>query len=242
MTNTVLNTKEKVPFDFNPGISHVAWLIRKRLLQGITQYAGSLSGSMMDFGCGSKPYRSLFSVTEYVGVDYQGQGHSHENEQIDFFYDGITLPFEAGRFDSIFSTEVFEHVFNLEHMLTELNRVLKQGGKMLVTCPFAICEHEVPNDFARYTSYGLKDLLERNGFKVLAFEKIGSASETISQLFISYFYLHVLRRFLGKIPVVRTAAHWILIPLLNIGAAVANVFSPRGKDLYMNNLVLVEKI
>jgi len=227
--------------DFNPQITDPSYLLRKRLLQKLINVIPELSGSLMDFGCGSKPYKPLFNVTEYIGVDFQGQGHSHENELIDVFYDGKTLPFENDRFDSIFSSEVFEHVFNLEHMLKELNRVLKPGGKMLITCPFAICEHETPNDFARYTSYGLTDLLKRNGFKILQFNKVGTAYETSSQIFISYFYEGILRRLLGRIPVIRTIAKVIVVPLLNILSISFNAILPGRNDLYMNNLVLVTK-
>ena len=53
----------------------------------------------MDFGCGSKPYKSLFNVEEYLGVDYYNEGHPHENEQIDVFYDGKNLPFPDNYFD-----------------------------------------------------------------------------------------------------------------------------------------------
>ncbi len=231
----------EVPGDFNPNIVNVAFLIRRRLLLSIAKHIHNLKGSVMDFGCGSKPYKSLFSVSEYIGVDFKGQGHSHENEHIDVYYDGYSLPFENNRFDGIFSSEVFEHVFNLEHMIGELNRVLKPGGKMLVTCPFAIAEHEAPNDFARYTSYGLKDLLERNGFEVLIFEKAGSAIETLSQMFISYFYLSVIRRIFGKIPGVRTGVHWLIIPLMNLLSILLIALLPRSGDLYMNNVVLAIK-
>jgi SAM-dependent methyltransferase len=195
----------------------------------------------MDFGCGSKPYRDLFKVDEYMGVDFHGEGHSHENESIDVFYDGLTLPFEADRFDGIFSTEVFEHVFNLEHMVRELHRVLKPKGKMLITCPFAICEHEVPNDFARYSSYGIKDLLERNGFRVIAFEKSGTAIETIGQIFIAYYHIHIVRRFFGKIPVIRTILDSGGVFFLNVISLFFNAILPKGPDLYMNNVLLVEK-
>jgi len=44
-------------------------------------------------------------------------GHPHLNEQIDVFYDGKKVPFEDGHFDAIFSSEVFEHVFNLPDIL-----------------------------------------------------------------------------------------------------------------------------
>lgn len=230
-----------IPKDFNPSITHTAYLLRNRLLKSLVKHAPSLTGSIMDFGCGSKPYRALFEVDEYIGVDFHGEGHSHDNESIDVFYDGLTLPFEANRFDGVFTSEVFEHVFNLEHMVKELHRVLKPGGKMLITCPFAICEHEAPNDFARYTSYGIKDLLERNGFRVLAFEKSGTAIETICQIFISYYYQHIVRRFFGKIPVVRTVLTKGGIFLLNVASLLFNAILPQGRDLYMNNVLLVEK-
>jgi ubiquinone/menaquinone biosynthesis C-methylase UbiE len=238
----------EIPKNFNPPITNTAYLIRRRLLQHIAKHIPELNGSVMDFGCGSKPYKSLFKVSEYIGVDFKGQGHSHENEIIDVYYDGHHLPFEDQRFDGIFSSEVFEHVFNLEEMLKELNRVLKPGGKLLVTCPFAICEHEVPNDFARYTSFGLKDLLERNGFEIVVFEKSGTAIETIIQLFISYFYTFVIRKIFGKIPVVRTAIRLASMFVLNVLAVFLNMLMPRGNnanilgnDLYMNNVVLAVK-
>jgi ubiquinone/menaquinone biosynthesis C-methylase UbiE len=83
------------------------------------------------------------------------------NEQIDVFYDGRKIPFEDEYFDAVFSTEVFEHIFNLEEILKEINRVMKVSGKILITCPFAICEHEVPNDFARYSSYAINIFLKK---------------------------------------------------------------------------------
>ncbi|MEQ9460413.1 MAG: class I SAM-dependent methyltransferase [Phycisphaeraceae bacterium] len=41
------------------------------------------------------------------------------------------LPFENGRFDAVFSTDVFEHVMDLETVLRELRRVLRPGGVLL---------------------------------------------------------------------------------------------------------------
>ena len=174
--------KSEIPRGFNPNISMPAYLIRKRILQGIQNNIHNMSGHMLDFGCGSKPYKSLFNVSSYVGLDFQGDGHSHENEQIDVYYDGKTIPFPDNHFDCVFSTEVFEHVFNLDVVLTEINRVMKKDSLILITCPFAICEHEVPNDFARYSSYALKHIMEQNDFEVVHFEKLGNSIEAITQL------------------------------------------------------------
>lgn len=229
-----------VPKSFNPGISSPTWITRKLLLNGVLQHAPALKGKLLDFGCGAKPYQSLFSVDEYIGVDFQGEGHDHSNEQIDVYYDGKTLPFDNDSFDSIFSTEVFEHVFNLHEMLQELNRVLKPGGQMLITCPFAICEHEQPNDFARYTSFAIRHLLHEHGFEVVQQEKLGTAVQALWQMRITYWNLHVLYK-VRNIPVVRTAARLFFNSSMNAAAWLCNAMLPSSNDLYLNNLVLARK-
>ena len=110
---------ESISYEFNPGITYPAYLTRNRLLKAIAAYAKELKGVMMDFGCGSKPYKSLFTVEKYIGIDYENPGHPHINEQIDVFYDGKKIPFDDAYFDSVFSSEVFEHVFNLDEILKE---------------------------------------------------------------------------------------------------------------------------
>src|SRR5829696_811037 len=154
----------QVPKHFRPGITNAFYFIRNELYKKIKQYAPQLTGKLLDFGCGSKPYQSLFTnVSEYIGLDYEGAGHSHANERIDVFYNGKTIPFPDAYFDSVFSSEVFEHLFNLEEMIPELKRVMKEQAILFITCPFVWNEHEVPVDYARYTQFALKHLLERNG-------------------------------------------------------------------------------
>ena len=232
--------KRQLAYEFDPGVSYPAYLTRNRLLKAISAHAPSLDGWLLDFGCGSKPYRSLFNVSQYTGLDFENPGHPHLNEQIDIFYDGERVPFDDGTFDSIFSSEVFEHVFNLDEVLVELNRVLKPGGKMLATCPFAICEHEVPNDFARYSSFGLRHLLEKHGFEVLQLEKTGNSVETAFQLWIMYIHQHINPWF-RKIPVVRSAFRVFTYTLMNIAALFWSKVLPNRRDLYLNNVVLARK-
>jgi len=234
------NSAKSVHPDFNPAITHPGYLIRSRLLKGIATYSPFLKGRLLDFGCGSKPYKSLFTVDEYIGVDFDSPGHPHTNEQIDFYYDGRHLPFENEQFDAIFTSEVFEHIFNLPDILKELNRVLKPSGRILITCPFAICEHEVPNDFARYTSFAMKDMLEKNGFRVLHLDKSGNYIETVWQLRITYWHQHILP-FVKKIPVVRSAARLFVYTGFNLLALCWSKILPKRKDLYLNNIVLAEK-
>ena len=149
------------------------------------KYALEMPGRVLDFGCGSKPYRSLFSG-EYIGVDFAKSGHDHSNEEIDVFYDGKKLPFPNASFDAVLCSEVIEHLFNLEELLQELHRVLKPEGRMLVTCPFVWNEHEAPYDYARYTRFALADIFLKNHFMILAGERIGSNIEALHQIRILY--------------------------------------------------------
>jgi SAM-dependent methyltransferase len=226
--------------DFKPGISHPLWLTRRNLVIQIGLFAKHFSGRLLDFGCGAKPYKALFKVDEYVGVDFMGEGHDHSNEQIDIFYDGKTLPFDNESFDGVFSTEVFEHIFNLPDMLQELRRVLKPGGLMLITCPFAICEHEQPNDFARYTSFAIRHLLEQHGFEVLEQQKLGTAQEALWQMRITYWNLHIIEK-AKNIPVLRTILRRGFNVLVNVLAWISNQMLPKANDLYLNNLVFARK-
>lgn len=231
---------KQIPKAFNPNITQPSYLLRRKLLKHIAEFAPQLNGKLLDFGCGSKPYRSLFETSEYIGLDFHGEGHSHENEQIDVFYDGHSIPFPSGYFDSVFTSEVFEHVFNLHEIIPEIKRVMKPGGLILVTCPFAIAEHEQPNDYARYSSFALKDIFSKHDFEIMHYEKIGNEFETIMQLWIIYFHMRILAK-LNKLIIIRPIIDPIIISLFNGLAIIINKIIPSKNDLYMNNLILCRK-
>lgn len=213
------------------------YFIRKGLYSTIKNYSKNLKGVLLDFGCGNKPYKSLFQVDKYIGLDIEKSGHDHCDEEIDIFYDGIKIPFENDFFDSIFSSEVLEHLFNPEEIIKELSRVLKKGGFLLITCPFVWDEHEVPFDSTRYTSYGLKNLIEKNGFNILYFEKTTNYIEAIFQMLAAYVNQHVLPKnkyfnFLFNI---------IFVPPIIISGIILSRILPKNKNFYSNNVVLATK-
>jgi ubiquinone/menaquinone biosynthesis C-methylase UbiE len=229
---------KKVSKDFNPSIIHPLYIVRKNLYRGVAKYAPQLTGKMMDFGCGEKPYKSLFNnISEYTGVDYDGEGHKHDKEEIDIYYDGKTIPFPGNTFDSILTTEVLEHIFNVEDILKELCRVLKPSGKILITIPFAWMEHEAPVDFGRYTSFGMKSLLERNGFKILALEKTTNYIQTQTQLTNVYWNNH----FFPKLRPFATVSSYFFCCLNNIYGLTKAKILPAKNDWYLNLVILAEK-
>ncbi len=213
------------------------YFIRRGLYKGVHSNKGYLTGRLLDFGCGSKPYKALFDVQEYIGLDIEVSGHSIRREAVDVYYDGMTIPFLDNHFDSIFSSEVFEHLFNLEEILSELHRVLKPGGHMLVTLPFVWDEHETPYDFARYTSFGIAHLLKKSGFEIIVMEKSTNYVETIFQMWNTYAIQHLLPKHRYLAPLMTPLC---VAPVTIVGILLSKVL-PKNKDFFHNNIVVARK-
>ena len=214
------------------------FFIRRRLYKAIKKKSNALSGILLDLGCGNKPYKNLFTnVSEYLGVDIENPGHDHSKEDIDVYYDGKTLPFNQEHFDSVFFSEVLEHVFNADEILDEIHRVLKKDGIILLTVPFIWDEHEVPNDFGRYTTFGIQHLLEKHKFEIIEIEKTGNFFEVLVQLFI-----HYLRHLLySPNKYVNLLINLIFIAPFTIIGLILSIIVPKKKSLYFNNVVLARK-
>ena len=215
------------------------YIIRNGLFKSISRIAPTINGDILDFGCGSKPYESLFTnAKSYIGVDIEVSGHKHKDSKADIFYDGKIIPFPNERFDAIVSFEVFEHVFNLEEVLAEIRRILKPNGLLLVSIPFAWDEHEIPYDFARYTSYGIRHIFNKNGFEVIELQKTTTYILAVCQMFIAYLVQYALPR--GRIS--RKLSQLILIFPLNVLSLLLNALLPRRYEYFCNSVVLSKKI
>ncbi len=205
---------------------------RRGLLKYIFENRNYISGRCLDFGCGTKPYEQLFSTTEYIGVEIKS-----EVEKPDIvYYDGKTLPFRNDYFDCIICSQVFEHIPNLDEIVSEFYRVLKPGGYVLFTVPFAYPEHLIPFDFRRFTSYGTKMLVEEKGFQIIKYQKSGNAIETITQMKNVYFNEKIFvgkRRFRGL--------KRMGICLINLKGLVLSRLLKEDKDLYLDNIVVARK-
>ena len=218
----------------NPG-----FIIRRGLINGVRELSSFCrEGNLLDVGCGSKPYEDLFKVDEYIGIDIELSGHNHSSSKIDKFYDGKTIPFENEYFDNVFSSEVFEHVFNIDELLCEINRVLKHRGRLCFTCPFVWDEHEQPYDFARYTSFAVEHLLAKNGFKLVKLSKSTTYIETVMQMLSAYVYQHVL----PKNKYIKVIMTPLFVAPINILGKLLSKILPKNENYYHNNIVVAEKL
>lgn len=232
-----LNKQVYLPNFFSIFINPL-FIIRYCLLKTLKKYFKNIQGDVLDFGCGSSPYMSLVNYNKYVRVDYINPGHPVGNSIIDVFYDGKKLPFENESFDAIICTEVLEHVPNLNEIIAELKRVLKKKGKILISVPFVWNEHEIPNDYQRFSRFGITLLLEKNGFKILEVQKTSKTIHTITQLWTNELH-HIM--FTNNFILNYFICILIISPFNIIGWIIGYIIPDKSMRLPLNIVILAEK-
>jgi SAM-dependent methyltransferase len=229
--------------NFNPGFLGIFfnpfYFARRGLFLNIKSLSDHITGKVLDVGCGKKPYRDLFRCSDYIGLEYDTPDN-RKSKQADFFYDGKTFPFSDGEFDSIICNEVLEHVFNPDQFLSEIIRVLKPSGKMLMTVPFVWDEHEQPHDYARYSSFGLKHLLEKNGFIIVEQKKSVDDVGVIFQLINAYIYKKIIGKSIRPNRIKRIVIR-SLCSVFNLSGCLLQIILPKNNDLYLDNIVIAQK-
>lgn len=213
------------------------YFARKGLYGNIAALAKNITGKTLDVGCGQKPYKDLFNSSEYIGLEIDSE-ENRKSKNADFFYDGTRFPFLDAEYDSMVLNEVFEHVFNPDEFLCEVSRVIKPGGLLLLTVPFVWDEHEQPYDYARYSSFGIKYLLEKHGFLIVEQRKSINDIRVIFQMLNVFIY----KKTVGNNGYFNLFIMLTLMAPFNIiGALLAKLF-PNNNDLYLDNIVLAKKV
>jgi len=147
----------------------------RTLVTGLELPAG---GRVLDYGCADMPYRAFFpDGVDYVGADLAGNGEA----EVILNGDG-TLPLPNATFDAVMSTQVLEHVEDPRAYLSECFRVLRPGGRLLLSTHGVFPYHPDPIDLWRWTCEGLRSEIESAGFSILHFEGIVGLAATGIQL------------------------------------------------------------
>lgn len=225
---------------FRPGIIGLFinpyFIARRGLLKRVRMLGHQVQGKTLDVGCGIKPYESFFNASEYTGLELDTE-NTRAAGYADVFYDGGKFPFKARAFDSIVLNQVLEHVFDLDVFLSEVHRVLKQHGKVFITVPFVWDEHEKPYDCARYTSFGLKAIMEKAGFEVLEQQRTVDNVAAFFQLYISYLVSFLSTRSTA----LNIIISFIFLSPITVLGCFFGFLLPKHPDLFLDNIMLVRK-
>jgi SAM-dependent methyltransferase len=163
------------------------FIVRSSVLRALKGAIPKFGKHHLDVGCGKMPYRELIllenqNIHMYTGLDIATARPYDEAVRPHYTWDGVTMPFKEGLFDSAMATEVLEHCPEPEITLRETLRVLKPGGILFFTVPFLWNLHEVPHDEYRYTPFSLERHLLNAGFTQIEINATGGWHASLAQM------------------------------------------------------------
>ena len=180
MTNKFLKSGLKFSsiFFFNQA-NRDSWIKRQAALIP----AGSV---VLDAGAGSCPYRDFFSHCEYSTQDFTNlQGEQLSGGQygeIDYVCDISSIPLGNGSFDVVLCSEVLEHVADPAAVVQEFARILKPGGKLMLTAPLGSGIHQAPyHYYGGYTPFWYEKYLAKAGFDHISIKSNAGSLQACAQ-------------------------------------------------------------
>lgn len=165
-----------------------AWLQKKMQLlqvdderrQWVSKTLGNLkTGSkLLDAGAGEQQYKIFCNHLDYQSQDfcqYDGKGNdmglqtgNWNVDEIDIVCDITNIPVDENEYDAVLCTEVFEHIVSPVDALEEFRRILKPGGELILTAPFASLTHFAPFFYATgFSRYWYEHFLPKCGFEIV---------------------------------------------------------------------------
>lgn len=215
-----------------PSLTNPNWLILRERHKIFGHWLAQLpSGELdvLDVGGRIQPYRALIAdrLRQYVAVDLR------LTPLVDVVARAEQLPLASARFDLVICTQVLEYIAQPSLVLSEIHRVLRPGGALLLSVPGA-CPIDAEEECWRFLPAGLRHLLA--GFSHVEVVAEGSSvagffrtANTCLDIFVRY-------------PAARLVYRRSLVPLLNLGGALAEKMSGgRNQQFAANYSVLAEK-
>lgn len=133
-----------------------------RALRGAA--AAHARGRLLDAGAGRMAYRGMLRefCASYESLDISDAGGP------DHVADLQDTGLPDAQYDSVFCAQVLHHVREPEAALREIARLLRPGGKAILSVPHLVWLHNEPHDYWRFTGYGLRHLIEKAGLRLLS--------------------------------------------------------------------------
>jgi SAM-dependent methyltransferase len=157
------------------------WLINRLFLQELQQAMHHIQGIVVDLGCGDKPFEALLAPHSSIGVDKSAL-------TADIVADISTLPLTTGSIDTVICFRVMDDIAETTMFLDEVYRVLRPGGVLLLSVNQTWRTHDPPDDYYRWTKFGLKYVLEKSHFTVGEIKPIGGLWAFVSTRTVFWLY------------------------------------------------------
>ncbi len=194
----------------------IHYYIKRDLKKIINKY--HIKNSLLDVGCGQKPLRNFFvNSTVYHGIDFKNYSTTKDfpKSKPDYYFSNgykqtLNLPFADNSYHNCVCFQVLEHHPNPQKLISELIRVTKREGYILITAPFLYPLHEIPNDYQRITIYGYTELFKlHKNVHICEILEQGSFFSVLAM-----FFSEILNKFAAKNIFCYLTSVIFLLPLL----------------------------
>jgi SAM-dependent methyltransferase len=221
--NTRVSVPQSLTFEQQrrlwPRLWDTDWLVLRGMHTAIDGMAARLAQpgkTALDFGCGAKPYASLFTSrgVTYVGADFG------DTAEVAIQPNGIVGSADRS-VDAVVSFQVLEHVRDLGTYFREANRVLRDDGLLLLSTHGTWLYHPHPEDHRRWTREGLIGDLSVGGFEVTECVAVVGPLAWTTMVRLTCFAVA-----LRKIPVIGHALANAVAVVMNLKAAIEDKVTP----------------
>jgi SAM-dependent methyltransferase len=216
----------------NPSLANPSWLVLRERRRLFSRWLTAVPGKeliVLDVGGRIQPYRPLLEarVGQYIAVDLR------HTPLVSAIARAELLPMRDNQFDLVICTQVLEYISDPRQAIREIHRVLKPGGKLLLSVP-AMFPRDSEEDAWRFLPCSLRMLLAP--FRDVEILPEGSSIHG----FFRTMALGVI--YFARPAILTTLLRLTLIPLLNLGAvSLAFVFPVRNDEFAANFSAIAEK-
>jgi len=216
----------------SPSLTNPNWLVLRARARIFQQWVAKLPSSnldVLDVGGRIQPYRALVAgrTRRYIAVDLV------VTPLVDIVARAERLPLGNAQFDVVICSQVLEYVADPSSVLSEIYRVLKPGGVLLLSVPSA-CPMDADHECWRFLPAGLRHLLS-------AFARVEVVAEGTSVAGFARTINACLDIFV-RFPAARYIYRRSLAPLFNLGGALMEkTLSSHNEQFAVNYSVLAVK-
>ncbi len=122
------------------------WFWHTRRFKNISQMIEPVKGEVLDIGSADGTFTKIIAdyskTKKVIGIDilensvkYARKRFKKDKRMRFLVADAHQLPFKDKRFQAVFCLEALEHIYNPQKVLSEIKRVLKPGGYLIILVP-----------------------------------------------------------------------------------------------------------
>jgi SAM-dependent methyltransferase len=214
-----------------PALTNPNWLVLRRRRQIFESWIARLGDDLavLDVGGRIQPYRPLLGkkIRQYVAIDLL------RTPLVSVIARAEQIPFASSQFDIVICTQVLEYVPNPAAAIAEIHRVLRPGGRLLLSVP-AMFPRDSDHDAWRFLPASLTTLLA-------SFAQVETAPEggSVSGAFRTFALFLMM---CSRPAFARALLRYTAVPLLNLTAYSVESLLPTINDQFTANYsALAEK-